>query len=102
VEIAGFSIAGHFVTAEEADENGAELDEREIIAVQLGYAIQALSFGLTYQEQETDGGFTEEALRFDAGLGLGGGTSISFRVNVNDNDDGDADDDWRINIAKTF
>ena len=91
--IAGFSISGHFVMA---DEDG-DIVDREIIAVKLGYAIQALSFGLTYSEIDLDGA-TADQTRFDVGLGLGGGTTLSARFNTFS----DGDDDFRVQLAKSF
>ena len=93
--IAGFSISGHVQSAE--NDGG---DDTDIVAIKLGYAIQALSFGLTYSEQEI-GAVTEESTRFDVGLGLGGGMTVSARVNVLETE-GDDPDDYRIQLAKTF
>ena len=94
--IAGFSISAHF----QSQEGAAGVDDTEIVAVQLGYAIQSLSFGLTYQEQE-DEVETQEATRFDVGLGLGGGMTVSARININESQ-GDDPDDFRVQLAKTF
>lgn len=100
--IAGFSVSGHIV----GREAGPVADDTEIIAIKLGYAIQSLSFGLTYSEQTDNDGIagsgdvTQESTRFDVGLGLGGGMTLSGRINVLDNT-GD-EDNYRIQLAKTF
>lgn len=97
--IAGFSISGHF----QGGENDGPADDTEIIAIKLGYAIQALSFGLTYSEQTDNDGLgggddTQDLTRFDVGLGLGGGMGVSARFDTGS----DIDDEYRILLSKTF
>jgi len=98
--LAGASVAAHFWSKEN---DGANADDTESVALKVGYGFGGVSAGLTFATQET-GSAEEEKIRLDLGYGLGGGMEVSTRITASsDNDDMTEDlTEWRIQLAKSF
>jgi len=98
---ASFALAGASVAVAYKDFD----NDRETISANVGYGINGVSLGLTFETEAGDVNDGDNKIRFDAGYDLGNGFNISGRVNAfsDDGNDGGGDlTDYRILFNKSF